>query len=147
MTIEEIQTRTELKELADKFSNLADEKDAEGQCALFTEDCIFAFQIGFDGEAQQFSGKAALVQAFASTLNANKALYHINGQQLLSFNGDTAAGTAYCQAILVAEENGKTVMHTNSIRYEDEYRKTDGRWLISKRRSIFLICDKKELSE
>lgn len=149
MTIEMMQARMELKELADTFSNLADVKDAVGQGELFLQDGTLEFQIGFDGEINNIVGREALVQAFAATINPCKAVYHINGQHNVTLNDDCteAEGTAYCEATLVNEEDGKDVITTNYVRYADLYVKVDGKWYIKRRRTTFLISDKHELGK
>ena len=149
MTLEMMQAKMELKELADVFSNLADVKDAAGQGELFLPDGKLEFQIGFDGEINNIEGREALVAAFAATINPCKAVYHINGQQNVTINDDCteAEGTAYCEATLVTEENGKDIITTNYVRYSDIYVKVDGKWYIKRRRTTFLISDKRELGK
>ncbi len=149
MTPEMMQAKMELKELADVFSNLADVKDAAGQGELFLPDGKLEFQIGFDGEINNIEGREALVAAFAATINPCKAVYHINGQQNVTINDDCteAEGTAYCEATLVTEENGKDIITTNYVRYSDIYVKVDGKWYIKRRRTTFLISDKHELGK
>ena len=147
MTLEMMQAKMELKELVDVFSNLADVKDAAGQGELFLPDGALEFQIGFDGEINNIVGREALVQAFAATINPCKAVYHINGQHNVTLNADCteAEGTAYCEATLVNEEDGKDIITTNYVRYADVYAKVDGKWYIKRRRTTFLISDKREL--
>ena len=148
MTNDMISEKMKLKELADTFSNLADIKDAKGQGELFLPDGVLEFQMGFDGEIQNIVGREALVQAFAATINPCKAVYHINGQQIVTLNDDLteAEGTAYCQATLVNEEDGKDVITTNYVRYSDIYVKDSGKWFIKRRRTTFLISDKHVLN-
>ena len=144
MTIEMLTAKMELKELVDVFSNLADVKNAKGQGELFTPDGVLEFQMGFDGEIQNIVGREALVAAFSATINPCKAVYHINGQHNVTLNADLteAEGTAYCEATLVNEEDGKNVMTTNYVRYADSYVKIDGKWYIRRRRTTFLISDR-----
>lgn len=147
MTNEMISAKLELKELVDSFSNFADTKDAISQANLFTPDGILEFQIGFEGDIHKIVGRETLVNAFSSTLNPCKALYHINGQHNIKLNDDIieANGISYCQAILVNEVNGKDIMTTNYIRYVDHYVKIENKWYIKCRRSIFLVSDKHNL--
>ena len=148
MTNEVISAKMELKELADVFSNLADVKDAKSQGELFLPDGVLEFQMGFDGEIQNIVGRKALVQAFSATINPCKSVYHINGQHAVTQNDDLteAEGTAYCQATLVNEVDGKDVVTTNYVRYADLYVKADGKWFIKRRRTTFLISDKHVLN-
>ena len=143
-----LSAKMELKELVDVFSNLADVKDANGQGELFLPDGVLEFQMGFDGEIQNIVGREALVQAFAATINPCKSVYHINGQHTVKLSDDLteAEGTAYCQAALVNEVDGKDVITTNYVRYADLYVKKDGKWYIKRRRTTFLISEKHVLN-
>ena len=145
MSIEEMEDRIKLRELVDVFANLADEKKTKEQGDLFLEDGMLEFQMGLDGEIQNIKGREELSKAFAATIDPCKAVYHINGQQTVEINGNTAKGTSYCQATLVNEENGKDIITVNSVRYTDEYAKVDGKWYIKKRRTTFVITEKREL--
>ena len=147
MSNEEIEDRIKLRELVDVFANLADEKKAKEQGDLFLEDGMLEFQMGLDGELQNIKGREELSKAFAATIDPCKSVYHINGQQTVEINGDTAKGISYCQATLVNEENGKDVVTVNSVRYKDEYAKVNGKWYIKKRRTTFIITEKRELNK
>lgn len=140
--------KMELKELVDTFSNLADVKDAKSQGDLFLEDGVLEFQMGFDGDIHNIEGREALVKAFASTIEPCKAVYHISGQQIVTFNEDLteAEGTAYCEASLLNEVDGKDVLTTNYVRYSDVFVKAEGKWFIKRRRTTFLISDKHVLN-
>ena len=146
MTMQELMDRAELKDLVDTFSNLADVKDAASQGELFLPDGWLEFQMGFDGDINKIEGREALVQAFSATINPCKAVYHINGQQSVSINGDEAEGIAYCTATLVNEVEGKDIITTNYVRYSDLYVRMDGKWYIKRRRTTFLISDRHELN-
>jgi hypothetical protein len=71
--------------------------------------------------------------------------YHMNGQQVVEIDGDSARGIAYCQVKLVSEEDGREVLTDSSIRYDDEYVRHEGRWLIKTRISHFTVNDKRPL--
>ncbi|BCN31060.1 nuclear transport factor 2 family protein [Anaeromicropila herbilytica] len=145
MTILEMQDKLEIQELVNVFANLADEKDAKSQGDLFLENGILEFQMGFDGEIQNIIGREALVNAFAATINPCIAVYHINGQHIITLNGEEATGTAYCQATLVNEVDGKQIVTVNNVRYSDSYKKVEGKWYLEKRRTTFLISEKHEM--
>ena len=55
----------------------------------------------------------------------------------MKIDGNKATGIAYAQVVLVSENNGKKIMRTQGVRYNDEYVRQNGRWLISKRTSHF----------
>ncbi|WP_245372326.1 nuclear transport factor 2 family protein [Rhizobium leguminosarum] len=83
--------------------------------------------------------------AFAGYLANFETVYHINGQQTVELNGDTATGTAYCLVVLIADEAGKKIKNTSGVTYHDEYVRRDGKWLIAKRTSNFAWRDRQEL--
>jgi len=131
-----LEDRADLKELVDTFSNLADTKEIEKQVLLFTEDATVE---AFSGEKQTSSlkGRKAIGDAFAAYLANFETVYHINGQQTVSIEGDGASGTAYSLVVLIRHEGGKTVRLTSGVTYKDEYVRQDGKWLISRRTSNF----------
>jgi hypothetical protein len=148
MTLEELTAKQELQELVSEFSILADDRNPQGQGPLFTEDAVLEFQMGLDGEVHEIPGRDAIVAAFENTVGASstaKAVYHANGQQQVKLSDDlqSATGTAYCMATLVNEEDGRDVITTNYVRYADQYVKLDGRWYIKRRRTCFLISEKR----
>ena len=149
MTNETMIAKAEIKELVDVFSNLADVKDAAAQGELFLPDGVLEFQMGFDGEINNIVGRAALVEAFENTIKPCKAVYHINGQCDTTVSDDCteAEGIAYCEATLVNDVDGKDVITTNYVRYTDKYKKVNGKWYIAKRRTTFLISEKRELAK
>lgn len=146
MTMLEMQDKLEIQELVNVFANLADEKYAKSQGELFLENGMLEFQMGFGGEIQNIIGREELVKAFAATINPCIAVYHINGQHIITLNGDEATGTAYCQATLVNDVDGKKIVTVNDVRYSDIYKKVDGKWYLEKRRTTFLISEKHEMS-
>lgn len=137
--------RMALKELVDVFSCLADTKEVDKQVLLFTEDAVVDSYRG-DQLTSSIKGRKDLAQCFGDFLALFETVYHINGQQVVNIDGDKATGTAYSQVVLISNKDGKRTMLTQGVRYDDEYVKRDGRWLISKRTSHFTWSDSKELN-
>ena len=132
----------------DEFSILADNRDAKDQGPLFTEDAVLEFQMGPEGEVHEIPGRDAIVAAFERTVGETstaKAVYHANGQLAVELADDlqSATGTNYCVATLVNDEDGHDVITTNYVRYADQYVKVEGRWYIKRRRTCFLISEKR----
>ena len=136
MNIQEIADRMALKDLVDTFSNLADTKEIDEQVQLFTED---AEVVSYQGEKQtsHLKGRKELAERFKAFLDQFTTVYHINGQQTVKIDGNKATGIAYAQVVLVSEQNGKKAMRIQGVRYNDEYMRQNGRWLITKRTSHF----------
>ena len=148
MNIQEISDRLALKDLVDTFSNLADTKEIDQQVQLFTEDAEVTSFRGTE-MTSDLKGRKQLAERFKAFLDQFSTVYHINGQQTVKIEGDKATGIAYAQVALVSEKKvdnsnkknvgdgiKKTIL-TQGVRYNDEYVRQDGRWLISKRTSHF----------
>lgn len=140
--------RLALKELVDTFSNLADEKRVSEQMPLFTPDAEVNTYIG--GKLVfEMKGHAKIEEVFAGYLAQFSRVYHLNGQQTVSFAGDDRAeGIVYCLVKLVGtNEQGKNTVLEHSVRYADSYVKRDGKWLIARRIANFMISETRELVE
>ncbi|PMR92904.1 nuclear transport factor 2 family protein [Streptococcus intermedius] len=138
MNTNELTNRLELKELVDTFSILADTKDVAQQVLLFKEDAVVTSHRN-EKIGNTYQGRQEIGQAFSNYLNLFHIVYHINGQQTLTFTDDThATGIAYCQVVLIRDEEGKEIQLTQGVRYHDSYEKVDGKWLIVKRESNFM---------
>lgn len=141
--VQELQDKAEIKELVDSFSNLADQKDADTQALLFTEDGQVV--ISFNGQENVIEGREQIAEVFGGVVNGMDALYHMNGQLDVEVNGDTATGTAYCRVALVNTTDGVTTITDEAVIYNDEYVKQDDKWLISRRTSNFIFMDGHEM--
>lgn len=133
----EIEDKMALKELVDRFSILADQKDTEAQTLLFTEDAtVESYNNGVMGSS--YTGRQKIGSAFGAYLALFKIVYHINGQQVVQINGDKATGTAYCTVALIGDKDGRTMKTESYVIYKDEYTRVNGKWLISNRKSNFV---------
>lgn len=134
--ISRIEDEAAIKRLVDTFSNLADRKDIDTQVMLFTDDATV--QSWVDGKpAPALKGRNELAKAFSGFLAQFTTVYHINGQQSVTINGDEATGTAYCLVVLISKTEGKAVHRTIGVRYDDRYVRENGKWLIADRTSHF----------
>ena len=142
--ITELEDRLDLKKLVDTFSVLADQKDAKTQALLFTDDAEVKTYIG-DNLIMTLNGRKQIEETFENYLNTLSFVYHINGQQTVDIKGDHATGISYCQVTLSSTVDGKNVMTMQGVYYNDEYKKVDGIWKISKRTSYFVWRDSKTI--
>lgn len=135
-----------LKTLVDTFSNLADEKKVAEQMPLFTEDAQVTTYIGGKLFADMH-GRAEIEKVFSDFLSAFHTVYHLNGQHTVTNLGDTQADAiTYCQVFLVESRDGKDLLHSHSVRYNDHYEKVGGTWLIKKRIARFMISDTRPIA-
>lgn len=140
----ELADKIALRELIDKISMLGDKKDFVHQTELFSENAISETVAG-GATILKLEGRKEMVQAFEKFLQDFDTVYHFNGQQTLTINGDTATGTCYCFITLIGNENGKKIKTTVGATYEDEYIRLNSQWLVSKRVGNFNWQDKTEI--
>jgi hypothetical protein len=131
--ITEIEEKIAIKNVVDRFSNLADTKDIEQQVLLFTEDGTV--ESIFKGTPPvKLVGRQQLKGTFSRFLSSFHTVYHQNGQQTIEVLFENSAkATSYCRVILVGEQNGKQMKTTLYVTYQDEFIKQDGKWLIKHR--------------
>ncbi len=134
----QIEDRLALRNLVDTFSVLADYKNTDEQQLLFTEDAeMISMENG--KVVSDLKGRKQIGDACAQYLSLFSAVYHLNGQQTLTVNGDEASGISYCFVTLIGkDQTGRLMNNQSGVRYRDEYVKQNGRWLIKKRVSDFM---------
>lgn len=140
----ELLEKMALKELVDTFSNLADKKNVASQMPLFTEDAIVNTYIG--GELVfAMQGRAEIEKVFSEYLTPFHSVYHLNGQHTVTLQDEqNATATNYCQVALVRKnDEGKDVMLSHYVRYNDTYTKHNGKWQIAKRIANFMISEER----
>lgn len=138
--IQALEDQAALKHLVDTFSNLADDKNVAGQMPLFTEDASVETYFGSELFAS-LKGREQIAEVFNSFLSNFDTVYHINGQQTVQVDGDSATSDHYCMVVLISGAEGNRVKNTNGVIYKDTYVRRDGRWLISKRVARFTWRD------
>lgn len=144
--IAELEDKAALKNLVDTFSVLSDTKEANLQGLLFTEDAKVTTV--FDGKVlADLKGRKQIVERFGAFLASVDQLFHQNGQQTVTINGNTAQGISYCQVTLITHQGTKKLITMQGVRYKDEYVKQNGRWYIKNRFSEFMWRDTKELNK
>lgn len=144
MKINEIEDRIAIKNVVDTFSILADVKDTETQALLFTENATVDSRV--NGQpGMKLSGRKQIGDAFGAYLKNFDTVYHMNGQQSISLDGDKASAISYCMVTLIGTENDKKMKTSMGVYYNDEFVKENGHWLISKRTSNFIWQDRQEV--
>jgi hypothetical protein len=135
-----------LKNLVDTFSTLADQKETEKQTLLFTEDAVSETLV--NGKVVlSLQGRKQIGDAFAAFLKNFETVYHINGQQTVTLNGDKATGISYCFVTLIGTENGKKMKTSIGAYYTDDFVRRDGHWLIAHRKATFAWQEKQPVAQ
>lgn len=132
----EIAQRLALRELVDTFSNLADEKNVAAQIPLFTADAHI--NVVMDGkEVFDLHGQQQILEAFSGF----RPSFLWSTILTVEIHDDVASGIAYCQVVLIKEEEGQRIKQTSGVRYHDRYVFQNGKWLIAERLSNFMWTD------
>lgn len=141
MITQDIADQLKLRALVDKVSIFSDKKDFKAQVQLFTEDAIT--EITVDGNLiMQLTGREAMSAAVEGFNKSFTAAFHLNGQHVVTVEGEHANGTLYSHITLLSVEEGKMVKSTIGAVYQDQYKRINGRWLIASRRGTFIWQDK-----
>lgn len=140
-----------IHELQSRYALAHDLTDPEMYASVFTEDAELysdgrrlaqgrdAFHaIGVNDRKRFNAGAADDERSFG-------ALRHIVTNSVIELTGDsTANGLCYVMTVVMRPEGGPEILSLG--RYEDEYRKVDGEWLIAKR-DIVMDMGNSELAE
>ena len=126
--------RLAVRELFDAYAHCADRRDAEGQKALFTENCTFTVHMDGGGTEPTYvlHGREALTPVFDG-LNAYDATMHFNGQSTVTMEPDRAVGESYTIAHHLFQADGERRMMIAYLRYLDVFVKLDGAWYFDER--------------
>lgn len=144
MNLEILKSKQELRDLIDAYAILGDEKKISEQMSIFERNANYrvymngtevASIIGTDKLEEEFNGHASLVKTY----------FTMNGHHIVQIDGDTATGILFSQIKMVRENEGRDVLTDYSVRYDDEYIRSNGKWLIKKRIGHFLIIEARTL--
>lgn len=141
---QELADKIAIRELVSNISIFGDRKDFQNQVKLFSENAI-SETINDGVIILKLEGRNAMVQAFDNFLKNYEIVYHFNGQQTITLNGDNATGTCYCLITLVGKENGKRTKTSIGAIYNDEYIRVNNQWLVEKRIGNFEWQEKNEI--
>lgn len=140
-----LQYKIELRELAETFSSLSDEKKVKEQLELFTDDAEVTSILA--GNESKIVWKTDIENAFNAYLSLFQTVYHLNGQHNSEIiDSQNAKAVNYCQVSLISLVDGKKMLTTHFIRYDDIYVKIDGKWKIKNRVSHFLDSETREMN-
>ena len=137
MTIEELLTKEEIKELRICYSHHFDGKDIDALVDLFTDDAVCEFGPAFGGD---WVGKDQIRRNFAAYAQQEGppfgVLHAVTNPWIRLIDETTANGRWYLHDLFTAE-GVENPLGLYGI-YDDVYKKVDGRWLIHRTRIDFL---------
>ena len=94
-----LEQKEAIREVIDRFSTL--EIDVKEQAKLFTPDAHVEVYAADGSKMMEFDGREKLIELFGGAMAGVKTAYHMNGQQIITIDGDVATDIHYCQASLV----------------------------------------------
>ena len=144
MTFEILKSKEELRDLVDAYAYLGDEKRIGEVMDLFTADAVYKVYMGGALIATTI-GTKDLETDFTAHAAEVKTYFTLNGQHAVKINGDVATGVSFSQIKMIREPEGKKVLTDYSVRYDDEYVRQNGKWLIRDRTGHFVIIESRVL--
>lgn len=127
--LQRLEDREEIRELIARYGRAVDDRDWESLAAQYTPDAIFDSALG------RSVGVAAIIEYYKERTSAYVASYHYpHSSEIVFDDDDRARGVVCAHAELTIE--GDTVMV--ALRYQDDYRRVDGRWRFHERNTNLL---------
>jgi ketosteroid isomerase-like protein len=125
--VRRLEDRLALRELVARYALAIDDRDIDAIAAMFTADGRFRSRDG----VMDASGREAVIEQFRGRFGALGPTNHIAHDQICTFSadGDSASGIATSHAELW--RNGRAFV--TALRYDDQYRREEGRWRFADR--------------
>ncbi len=145
MSLENLKTKQELRDLVDAYAYLGDDKKLDEQMELFTPDATY--KVYMNGiEVANTTGTETLKKEFSVHAAEVKTYFTLNGQHTVKIDGNDATGISFSQLKMIRENEGKDIITDYSVKYEDVYIHQNGKWLIRERIGHFLIIETRALN-
>lgn len=131
--IDRLESRHAIAELISRYGIACDDHDMPALMALFTPDAVFDTKSGL----MRATGPKAIEEMFVEAFKIRGPAFHWTHDHICTFEDgdpDTATGLVLSHA----ETSPHGEVSLAAMRYEDEYRRIDGRWLFAKRTINFL---------
>ncbi|MEQ8717994.1 MAG: nuclear transport factor 2 family protein [Acidimicrobiales bacterium] len=127
--VRRLEDREELRALVARYGRSVDDRDWESLAGQYTPDAVFDSAMG------RSVGTDAIVEYYKARTDAYVASYHYPHSHEITFvDDDVATGLVCAHAELTIE--GDTVWV--ALRYHDDYRRVDGKWLFHERKTRIL---------
>ena len=127
--VQRLEDREEIHELIARYGRAVDDRDWDALRAQYTPDAIFDSAVG------RSVGVDAIIDYYEERTSAYVASYHYpHSSEIVFETDDHATGVVCAHAELTIE--GDTIMV--ALRYQDDYRRIDGRWRFYERNTNLL---------
>jgi len=131
--IDRIESRHQIAELVGNYARACDEHDIETLAAIFTEDG----EIDSPSHLLEAKGRKGIRETFLARYKIRGPSYHWTHDHKLAFDDDDenhATGVVLGHA----ETCPNGTVSIAAMRYADDYRRLEGRWLFARRTLTFL---------
>jgi uncharacterized protein (TIGR02246 family) len=125
-----------LRRTAELYAQGADRRDKRLWAEIFSADGVI------EAPGLSLRGREQIVAALDVMAQLYVATQHRVSNQIVSISGDSASGETYCVADHLSINDGRRTLLTWAIRYQDSWRREQGRWLFTRR---VLLLDWTEL--
>jgi uncharacterized protein (TIGR02246 family) len=123
--VRRIEDRIEIGELVHRYAVAVDDRDMATLAACYTTDAVF------DSVGGRTVGRDAITEYYAGRFRLMGPTRHLPVSTVIDFAGeDEATGQVLAHAELGM--GGRTIF--SALRYDDQYRREDGRWRFRERR-------------
>jgi uncharacterized protein (TIGR02246 family) len=120
-----------VRQLAERYAVAVDRGDGALFAAQFTEDGVLVAPRG------EFVGRERLATVPPMMKERYEGTFHAVLTQAVDFDGERADGETYCIARhFFHDRASQRLCYEMTIRYQDAFRLTGGRWLISRRELV-----------
>jgi uncharacterized protein (TIGR02246 family) len=131
----------DLRRSAELYAQGADRRDKALWASIFTEDGVI------EAPGLSLVGRANIVTALDVMARLYVATQHRVHNQVVSIDGDSAQGETYSTADHLSADGGTRTILTWAIRYQDRWRRVDGRWLFSHRSLVIDWTDTRTIGQ
>ena len=131
--LDRVESRHAISALVTAYAIACDEHDMPRLSGLFTADAVFDSPSG----AMVAQGRDAITAMFVELFKVRGPAFHWTHDHTVDFNPD-APDCASGLVLSHAETCPGGVVSLAAMRYHDDYRREDGRWLFAKRVISFL---------
>lgn len=119
-----------LRRSAELYAYGADHRDKPTWAAILAADCVI------EGPGFRMEGREQSLGAIDHLRASFKATLHRIHNQVATVSGDSAEGETYCTADHLMQQDGKDVILSWNIRYQDRWQREDGVWKFTHRTLI-----------
>ena len=133
--MQSVADRLALRELVDAYALAVDRRQATAVAALFADDGRLVSRLQHPAGDRPIvrQGREQIATAIGAGLEHYVTTTHVVGGQVVTLDGDRAAGDTVCLAHHVYRRAGVLRLLVMAVRYRDAYARRDRSWCFTER--------------